>query len=146
MKKVLFSAILTVVIAASSFAANVTNATTNAARVFAIEFKGAENVSWTSSADYVKASFTLDKKKMEAFYDLQGSLIATSSNISLDDVPTSAKRSLAKKFAGYTVKEAIKFDGTDETAYYISAENDTQSLILKVSDTGFVSVFKQTKK
>jgi hypothetical protein len=44
------------------------------------------------------------------------------------------------------VKEAIRFDATDETAYFISAEDEARSLILKVSAEGMVSVYKSVKK
>ena len=146
MKKVLFSALATVLITASSFATDAKKVNTKAANVFVAEFKDAKSVNWTSTTNYVKASFTLDNKNMEAFYDMRGNMIGTSTAISLEELPTNAKRSLAKKLDGYTVKEAIQFDGTDETAYYVSAENDTQSLLLKVSEDGFVMVFKQTKR
>ena len=44
--------------------------------------------------------------------------------------------------AGYTIKEAIRFEGTDENAYYISAENEKGSVIFKIEDNGFVSLDK----
>ena len=83
---------------------------------------------------------------MAAFYDLDGNMIGTSTNIAIDDLPTHAKRVFAKRYAEYTVKEAIQFDGVEETAYYISAENEAQSLLLKVSADGMLTVFKQVKK
>jgi len=51
-------------------------------------------------------------------------------------------RAFAKKFEGYTVKEAIYFEGTEESAYFISAQNEKGSVIFKVEDNGSVSMKK----
>jgi hypothetical protein len=63
----------------------------------------------------------------------------------LDKIPTAAKRAIAKKYADYTVREAIKFDSVDEIAYFISVENEKKSIILKVLNDS-VSVYKTTNK
>ena len=146
MKKLFISAVLVLSLTVSSFAADVNKVNSKALRNFSYEFSNAENVNWTSTENYLKASFTLNKKNMDAFYDVEGNILGTSSKIDLTDLPTIAKRSFAKKYSGYTVTEAIRFDATDETAYFISAQDEARSLILKVSDKGMVSVFKSVKK
>ena len=83
---------------------------------------------------------------MEAIFSLDGDIIAICKSITLDDLPVNAKRNFARKFDGYTVTEAIRFEGADEGAYYISAENQKESVIVKVADTNYVTVFKKTKK
>ena len=62
--------------------------------------------------------------------------------VTLDELPIRAKRDFAKKYNGYTVKEAILFEGTMESAYYISAEDEKGSVILKVEDSGYISRIK----
>jgi hypothetical protein len=146
MKKLFITAVLALSLTATSFAGDANKVNSKATSSFAAEFADAKNVSWTSKDNYVKASFTLDNKSMEAYYDFQGELVGTSNAIEISDLPTIAKRSFAKKYAGYTVKAAIRFQGVDETAYYISAENEAQSVVLKVSDGAFLSVFKSVKK
>jgi hypothetical protein len=37
-------------------------------------------------------------------------------------------------------------EGTEESGYFISAENEKESLILKVNSTGGLSNFKTTRK
>jgi hypothetical protein len=145
MKKLFLSTILSVLIAAASFAADL-NKNAEAVYTFNSQFERAENVSWTSTKGFAKASFTLNNKQMAAFYRPDGSLIGTTSAVTLEELPVIAKRSFAKKYSGYTVTEAIRFDATDETAYFISAEDEARSLILKVSAEGMVSVFKSVKK
>ena len=146
MKKLLISAVLTVLIATSSFAANGKELNSKVVSNFSMEFKNAKNVTWKSTENFVKASFILNDKSMAAFYDLDGNMIGTSTDIAIDDLPTNAKRAFAKKYAEYTVKEAIQFEGVEETAYYIAAESENQTLLLKVSVEGFVSVLERVNK
>ena len=146
MKKLITSAILSVLIATSSFATEKDKVNHFATANFSQEFKYVKNVTWTSTENYVKASFVLNDKRMEALYDHEGNKIATCSAISIDDLPTNAKRVFAKKYADYTVNEAIQAEGADETSYYISAETNEQSLLLKVSSGGQVLVLKNDKK
>ena len=146
MKKLLVSAVLTVLIATSSIAADVNELNSKVVSNFSIEFKNAKNVTWKSTENFVKASFILNDKSMAAFYDLDGNMIGTTTNIAIDDLPTNAKRAFAKKYAEYTVKEAIQFNGVEETAYYISAESEQQTLLLKVSVAGFVSALDHANK
>ena len=146
MKKLLISAVLTVLIATSSFAADGKELNSKVVSNFSQEFKHAKNVTWKSTENFVKASFILNDKSMAAYYDLDGNMIGTSTDIAIDDLPTNAKRAFAKKYAEYTVKEAIQFEGVEETAYYIAAESENQTLLLKVSVEGFVSVLEHVNK
>lgn len=146
MRKVFLAALLTITVTAGALAKEVNAKNVRAVRNFEIEFINAENVSWTIRSNFAKASFDLNGEKREAFYDLHGDLIGTSKNISLEKLPVSAKRVLANKYDGYSIKEVIHFEGVDEAAYYISAENEKESVILKVSDSNSVSEFKKERK
>lgn len=63
----------------------------------------------------------------------------------MDEVPTFAKRTFAKNYSDYTVKEAFRFRADDEEAYYISAENKKENIVLKVKE-GSVTVYSRTNK
>jgi hypothetical protein len=145
MKKLFIAALLTVTVATSAFATDKTKLNQSLIQSFESQFAEAENVEWSIKSEFAKAVFELNGKKTEAFFDHDGGLIGTSRKITLEDLPMHAKRTYAKRYSDYTVKEAIQFEGTDETAYFISAENDKQSLILKVTGAG-ISVFKKTSK
>jgi hypothetical protein len=146
MKKLFFAALITVTVATSAFAKDVNKVSSRAIHNFNFDFKGAERVNWTAKSNFSKATFTLDGQRMEAFYNLSGDIIGTAKNISLDQLPTSAKRTFAKRYNGYTVKEAIRFEGVEESAYFISAENEKENVILKVGDDASVSVFQKDRK
>lgn len=145
MKKLFIAALLTVTVATTAFSADEKKISGKIMDNFNSEFAEANNVKWTLKQNYVKASFVMDGQKTDAFYDLNGESIGLSRNITLESLPVNSKRIFAKKYSEYTVKEAIKFEGVSETAYFISAENEKVSLILKVTDAG-VSVFKKTNK
>lgn len=147
MRKLFFTALAAVTLATSAFAAGTEKVSHLVLKNFASEFTHASNVSWSITEDYVKASFIANKTKMQAFYTPNGDFIGTSTAISLDDLTTRVKRTIAKKFSGYTVKEVIRFDKEDhEGAYFVSAENEKESLVIKVGDYDQVNIYKKFDK
>lgn len=140
---------ITIVLAIASFAgAFAIPKEVNAAILddFNKQYKEVSNLSWLITPGFIKAEFTSGCRRMEVFYNAENVVMATSKSINLDEIPISAKRSFAKKFAGYTVAEAIRFEGFDDEGCYISGENEKETVILKVSDNSRVSLFKRTKK
>jgi hypothetical protein len=146
MKNLIITSVLALAIAISSIAADRKRVNYEAERNFYVEFADAKNVSWTTNHHFYKASFTLNQVAMDAFYDHRGTYIGTTNKSDISDLPLNGKRSFAKKYAAYTVKEVIKFEGAEETAYYLVAENEKQSLFLKISVEGFISVCKKVTK
>jgi hypothetical protein len=104
MKKLLMSALLLIGLATSSFAEGTGSVSSLILRNFTFDFKDATALQWTAGEDYVKASFTYNNERMEAFYDVNGDVFATAKGLSLDQLPTQAKRKFAQKYEGYTVK------------------------------------------
>jgi hypothetical protein len=146
MRKLFLAALISMTVAASAFAKDTKNVNGVAIRNFEIEFSKASNVTWTSTDKFVKATFIQDNEKMEAFYNQSGEKIATSRTIKLDELPVKAKRTIAKDYAAYTIIEAIEVEGSEDYGFYVSAENEKESVILKVNGTGGLSIFKVTKK
>lgn len=145
MKKILLTAFIAVALISSAFASPAKEVNYFVSNSFKRNFPDVTNVLWDITPSYAKAAFVFRGVRTEAFYKLDGNLIGTSSAVSLDDLPISAKRSFAKKYGSYTVKEAIKFEGDDETAYFISAETEKQKVVLKVNDNN-ISVYKVSSK
>ena len=143
MKKLFISALLAITVAVSSFAAEGNNVSYTVRNNFSSQFKKASDVQWTSGENYTKATFVLDNVRTEALYSAEGEFIGTKQAITLEELPVNAKRAFAKKYEGYTVKEAIRFEGSQESAYYISAENEKGSVILKVEDSGSISTVRK---
>lgn len=139
MKKLFISALLSVTVALSSFAAEGNKVNLVAQNNFSSQFKHVSDVQWASNDNYTKATFVWNNVRTEALYTPEGEFIGTNQAITLDELPVKAKRAFAKKYDGYTVKEAIRFEGAQENAYYISAENEKGAVILKVEESGSVS-------
>ena len=144
MKKLFIAALFAITFITSAFAAD-TKVNSVILSSFKFEFKNASNVQWTTGKDFVKATFIYDNKNMEAYYSPNGDMIGTSKPITLDQLTVRAKRNFAKKFDGYNVTEAIRFEGAEEGAFYISAKNEKETVVVKVSDDNLLSIIKRTK-
>ena len=101
--------------------------------------------SFSSKNGMMKASFLNNGKETEAYFGADGQLIATCKMVNPDEVPTNAKIKLAQKYAGYRITEAINYQDADGEAFFVSAENDTQKVIIKSKD-GITSVLKKSIK
>ena len=141
MRKIFLVAMLATSIAAKAFSPNETTVNSSTQRSFRNEFSEAKDVQWSKAGSFAKASFIFNKQSTEAFFNDEGDLIGTSHAISLDELPTAAKRTFAEKYGDYVVKEAILFAGMDESAYYISAQKEEATVILKVVGK-HISVYK----
>jgi hypothetical protein len=146
MKNLILSALLAVIVAASAFAAGENKISSVVLNSFKIDFRQAQDVSWSSNTGYAKAAFTLNARRMEVFYSSAGDIIASSTSIELNELPVGAKRAFAKRYTGYTVNEAIKFEAPTETSYYLSAENEKENIILKVNEAEQLFTFRKSKK
>jgi hypothetical protein len=144
MKKLFITALLGISIMTSAFATDV-NSTGSASYNFNSYFAGASDITWSSAKQFSRATFTKDNHKMEAYFDNAGELISTSTSIGTDELPIAAKRSIAKKYNGFAISEAIKLDSNNETSYYVSANNDKETVILKIDEAGQTSIFDAAK-
>lgn len=145
MKKILFSTLIAVTIFTSGFAAETEKKFLMAEHSLQSEFKNAGKVEWSNKHGMMKATFLNNGKPTEAYFGTEAQLIATCTMVNLDEVPSSAKINLAQKFAGYRITEAIIYEDADGQAFYVSAENNTQKVIIKSKD-GFTSVFQKSIK
>lgn len=150
MKKVFIAALMVVALGGSAIAA-VTPAplpvTTKMLNHFNTAFAGADNVQWKTGSTFVKATFTRDTQRWEAFYDLDGELFGTSRNVELSSLPAKSVVAINKKYADYTVKEVIEFNNDKEgnTYFYVALVKDCVKLIMQVETNGELSVFKKSK-
>ena len=146
MKKLLFTALLAATVAVSAFAADADKVNLSALNNFKASFKHASSVSWTIKKDYIVASFVYENLRTEALYTPDGEFIGSNTAVALEELPVKAKRNFAKRYDGFTVKEAIRFEGNDEGAYFISAENEKEAVVLKINDNSEITTMKSAKK
>ncbi|GEO09413.1 hypothetical protein [Segetibacter aerophilus] len=84
--------------------------------------------------------------KTMSFFDINGKKIEESKKTNENQLPVPAKRTFAKMFDGYEIKQAVRSVGNDGECYFITAENDKESIIVKIDETLEVSVFTKSKK
>lgn len=149
MKKLIFAILIAVAVTGSAFAKPaeiiseiVSNRVLNS---FQSDFSTAQNVTWKVDKNFVKASFVLDNQKTEAFYTVDGDLLATSKAIAFNKLPESAIRTITTKypFPPYVLDECIELVRADgSTNYYISLKNNnTENIVLEITESGNVSEF-----
>lgn len=141
MKKLFSIALLAILITTTAFATSETKVSYVVKTSFRSDFGEIKDVSWGSVSNYTTASFMQDNKQVTAFYTHKGELIGSSHPISMDEIPASAKRVFAKKYADYNATEAIRFETKEEFAYFISAKNENNQRIFKI-ENGSVSIYK----
>jgi hypothetical protein len=145
MKKLFIAALLVISFAGSAMA-EPRPVTTKVLTHFNAFFAGATNIQWKTGSVFVKASFTQNEQQWEAFYDMEGELVGTSRNIAFTQLPAKAAACITKKYAEYAVKETIEFNNEKEgLVYYVSLVNNGVKLIMEVTASGDVSVFKKSK-
>ena len=146
MKNLLLTGLLSVGIFASAFAIDESKISVIVRENFKEDFKGIENVEWSIKPNFVKASFTYKGEAMDAFYDFNGKKIGTSHHVTMNSLPLSARKKIANKYPNHRVTEAIEFNGQEEDSFYVSLENEKESLVIKINDQSTVSLFKKSSK
>jgi len=148
MKKLIIAAIAIVAFTTTSFAGDGSKkASYWVINQFTHTYADATNVTWQVTDEFAKATFLFNDVKVEAFYNQQdGSFIGQSKAATTQDLPLGVAKQLAKKYSGYTVKEVIEFSNTTDVDFYVSLENTTSKLVLKISRSGEISVFKSVQK
>ncbi len=128
---------------------------------FSSDFANAKKVYWNRDQQYSEASFVQNNKPMHAFFNWDGDLVGTTHTVSFNDLPPSARKTIAKQFKNYTISKVIRYNNMDEgindlfplvpyessTNYFVALKKDDQLnyRILKVTPDGLVSFFEMMK-
>ena len=115
-------------------------------RSFNKEFAGAQNVQWSNSKDFVKATFTLNEQVVYAFYSQDGTLLGATRNIVSGQLPISLLTELKKNYSNFWIADLFEMAANDETSYYITLEDGNYKLVLKSNANNSWEVYKKEKK
>lgn len=115
---------------------------------FQKEFTGASHVKWELLKDnsIYQARFIYNNERLNAFFDEEGTLLAVGRYIAEANLPLMVSKTIAKKYAGYEVKEIIEYIQGNETSYLVSLENEKNKLVVNAYGTGSSYIFKKEKK
>ncbi|WP_343699884.1 hypothetical protein [Chitinophaga sp.] len=145
MKKII--ALLAIVFAAhAGFAKDNTISNNKVLDAFRQEFGNIEKVEWHKTDNSFVAKFSLNSSRITAHFDEDGTLLATSRNISDTQLPTRVITRLIKKYPGQIIHNIVEYVCEDNTRYIITLESNSAWTVLKAEDTGSLSVLNRLVK
>ncbi len=142
MKKLLIASLILVSFVSSAFASDNEKVSRKAIINLEANYAAAENILWTVTENYQKASFTIGNEKIDVFYDGNGDLIGNSKKMDFDKLPKSAITYLTSvyQFPDYQLTECVEFTDADNmNSYFVSFDLYGETIILSISATGTVS-------
>jgi len=138
---------IVMLLASTAFAKDDTKVTAKVAAAFQQDFSHASGASWKEKSDFYFASFQLNGVSVDAAYNADGELVGTSRKIDIEQVPLAVSMELAKKYNNYSISsKVIELNFEGQTSYYIDAQDNTQTICLKASSNGDISVDSRVKK
>lgn len=142
MKSIIIAAAFLLVAFTKSFAADV-KVSPSVLRTFQTTFSNASDVQWTTADVLYRAEFTVEGERAIAFFSMEnGSLVATSRYITVQDLPAVLRSSLKTRAAGANIMEVFEVHSNGALNYYVTIRQDDKKVILK-SDSIKWSVYKK---
>ena len=146
MKKMMMAMALLITLTASAFAKNPEEVNPRVIKAFQSKFISVNNVTWTTGADYYRASFTYNNRNVFAYYSSEGKFIGLSRYLSTSELPLMLQTNFKNKYADYWVTDLFELANAEGTSYYLTLKNADEVIILKSSPDTEWSVFKKSKK
>jgi hypothetical protein len=146
MKRLSIIAVFALTLISTAFANKTTAPDFKGVENFYKSFPEATEVAYKVLERFTEVSFTWHDMQLQAFYDKEGNLFATSRHIDIKDLPLSYLINIRKEFVGFTPTEAIEFDQADTgLSYYVTVADTQKTYVLKITTDGTISVFKKMK-
>lgn len=114
-------------------------------RAFQTSFSDAEDAQWSEVEDMFKVNFTLNDRRMFAFYNANGELVVTGRYLSVKNLPKVARQKLEAEANGAAISEVFEISEGIDTKYYVTLDNGQERKIL-VSIGGKWSTFRKVSK
>jgi len=131
-------------ISMSSFASD-SKVDSRVLKSFETSFKNATEVDWTVTNNFYKAKFSLNVQYVAAYFDGSGNMIAITRNISSTQLPISLQTNLKNNYEGFWISDLFEVANEEGTTYYVTVENADTKLILKSSNSDWVTYQKERK-
>ena len=95
------------------------------------KFTKADNIQWETTANFYKATFTIDGHPLKAFYSYDGELIGVSRQISVDQLPLALIADVKERSANSTITDFFELLTDRGTEYYITYKGDKDTKTFK---------------
>ena len=113
---------------------------------FKRQFPQATEISYKVKGQFTEVNFMWDNMRLQAFYDIEGTLLATCRPVAINNLPVAAQLNLKDQYPNGIARDAIEYnDPNDGVSYYVTLVNQKNSYLLRVSTSGTISVFKKMK-
>jgi len=147
-KNFLVALLVAVVFSGTSFANTGKSVNALVKQSFQREFAGAQSVSWEviSDKDIFHASFIYNNERLNAYFDAEGTLLATGRYVKQENLPMLVTKGVAVRYKQYNVLEAIEFVTGSETSYIIKLDNEKVSMYIQAHNDGSTTLLKKEKK
>ena len=115
---------------------------------FKREFAGARSVKWDEikKANIFQAQFIYNNERLNAYYDVDGTLIATGRFVAVANLPLLVRKNIYQKYGEYTIRDVVEYTTDNETSFLVMLENDKAKLLVQGYMHGGTQVFKKEKK
>ncbi|HEV8284027.1 MAG TPA: hypothetical protein VGQ09_06940 [Chitinophagaceae bacterium] len=113
---------------------------------FEKEFKGATNVKWQEGKEAIKAAFTLNDFRVEAYFSYSGELIGTARNVLFSQLPLTVIKEINNRYGSAPVYDITEYNTEDETFYHMTVELPSKRLNIKATTAGNITVEKRIRK
>jgi hypothetical protein len=145
-KRILVWALLLTFGVSSAFANNAEGVNDKVINSFKKEFAEARDIQWEKSKEYIKATFSLNEQVMFAYYAEDGNLLAVSRNLTSGQLPINLLTDVKKNYSNYWITQLFEIASKSENSYYITLENENQTIVLKSTGADGWELFKKDKK
>ena len=145
MKKIITILALVLTVSTSFAFTGPESVSRQALNTFSSDYAGATDEIWTINKDFYQVAFTLDGKRMFAFYNKSGDFIAITHNISSVQLPGGLKKSLKKLMGNRWITDLFEVSHDNETSWYVTLETADQKIILK-SNGGNWRIYQNVAK
>jgi len=148
MKKSFIGLVILLTLSTSALRAN--NTEPVSAKVLASfqkEFVAAANVSWTTEKEknLFHAKFQYNDETIEAYFNVDGTLLAVARQISERQMPIMVTKSLATDYSNYRIRRVVEFTNEGETCYIVNLYDKNETIVLKYFSNGDSQRIKRVK-
>ena len=144
--KILLGVFVLITGISSAFANGSEDVNARIIRSFQKDFVGAQQVQWSTTKEFVRATFTLNEQVVYAYYAPDGKLLGVTRNIVSGQLPINLYTDLKKGYNNYWIADLFEMAANNDNVYYVTLENSDYKIVLKSNGTNGWEVFKKERK
>jgi hypothetical protein len=102
-----------------------------------------ENLTWQQSKEkLVRADYVIDGEKFSSFFELDGSFIATTAAVKLEEIPVKIRKNIQAKLGNGEISNIVHYATETELLYFVQTLEMGKEKVYRVSPNGSISRFK----